>query len=56
MMSGPNLKYSAITKATASESIVITVKSVWDLKLTDIQLPNAKDVVFSDILATDNSQ
>lgn len=56
MMSGPNLKYNAITKATPSESIIITVKSVWDLKLNDIQLPNAKDVIFSDILTTDNSQ
>lgn len=38
-----------------ASNILITIKSAWNLNLNGIKLPDAKDVIYSDILVTDNA-
>lgn len=54
MASGPNLKYAPLVAGDPAK-VILSVRSVWDLKMNGITLPEARDVVFSDILATDDS-
>lgn len=54
MASGPNLKYAPLVAGDQAK-VILSVRSVWDLKMNGITLPEARDVVFSDILATDDS-
>lgn len=38
-----------------NSKIVVTIKSAWNLELNGIRLPDAKDVIYSDILVTDSA-
>ncbi|CAD8054081.1 unnamed protein product [Paramecium sonneborni] len=57
--SGPNLQYSSLTTLEHPElgnsKIIVTIKSAWNLQLNGIRLPDAKEVIYSDILVTDTA-
>ncbi|CAD8145894.1 unnamed protein product [Paramecium pentaurelia] len=57
--SGPNLQYSSLATLEHPElgnsKIIVTIKSAWNLQLNGIRLPDAKEVIYSDILVTDSA-